>query len=264
MKSNPGSSRRLASHRGGTRLLASADLAPGAEKVAVISEQVARQVFGEPRSALGQAIGTTRIVGVMPADFHFPTALEKVWTPLSSIDTPATIAGLARGASLHAVEGAIQAVNQVGRSGSRSRSGADPRRPPLGRGSGSPSGDEFRGVHLGRRLRALCDAVRRSGVPAALDRSQRRQVSSSRQPWTARASMSSNVLWAHHAGSDGKPPWRRRPCSPAQGRRSGWRLRRGPHPYWPPACPAQSFRCSRTRLISTSVCSCLWRRLPSS
>lgn len=67
------------------RPFVSGDAQPGAPAVAIVSERVARGLFGDPSRAIDQAIsaGTEswRIVGVMPRSFRFPTAVEEIWRP---------------------------------------------------------------------------------------------------------------------------------------------------------------------------------------
>ncbi len=61
------------------------DVEPGAPAVAIVSERVARGLFGDPALAIDQHLQagaeSRRIVGVMPQTFRFPTAVEEVWRP---------------------------------------------------------------------------------------------------------------------------------------------------------------------------------------
>ena len=63
------------------------DCLPNAPRVAVISHQFWQQYFGGDPSVLGQYVETEnhrfRIVGVMPAGFHFPERAE-LWLPLQT------------------------------------------------------------------------------------------------------------------------------------------------------------------------------------
>jgi putative ABC transport system permease protein len=69
------------------RALVESDERPGAEPVAVLSDGLWRRRFGADR----RVVGTTaridgvarRIVGVMPAGFHFPSAEEELWVPIT-------------------------------------------------------------------------------------------------------------------------------------------------------------------------------------
>lgn len=62
------------------------DAVAGAEPVVIIGESLARRVFGDPASAIDGRLPASenppRIVGVMPASFHFPSAAQQVWWPL--------------------------------------------------------------------------------------------------------------------------------------------------------------------------------------
>jgi putative ABC transport system permease protein len=64
------------------------DLKPQ-QTVAVIAEELARDLFGDPARAPGRLLpatdvqgDTVTIVGVMPAGFRFPTGAERIWEPL--------------------------------------------------------------------------------------------------------------------------------------------------------------------------------------
>jgi len=94
--------------------------------VALASDDLARRLFGSPDAALDQEIGVDnrphRIVGVMPAGFRFPTALERVWTPFAedglrresssgeaTWDSSSVVAVVAPGVSTEAVRLAVDA-----------------------------------------------------------------------------------------------------------------------------------------------------------
>lgn len=68
------------------RPFVSADAEPGVDPTVIISDTLARQLFGEASLALGQPLPAVverpTIVGVMPASFRFPSATEQVWRPL--------------------------------------------------------------------------------------------------------------------------------------------------------------------------------------
>ena len=63
------------------------DELPGREPIAILREDFARGLFGDPAHAIDQMIdtgnGRLRVVGVMPPRFRFPTALDKIWRPLA-------------------------------------------------------------------------------------------------------------------------------------------------------------------------------------
>ncbi|HSG40519.1 MAG TPA: ABC transporter permease [Thermoanaerobaculia bacterium] len=69
------------------RPIQEADQKPGAEKVAVLSEELWRRRFGGDPQAVGKTLRIddveTRIVGVMPADFRFPSDETDLWTPIA-------------------------------------------------------------------------------------------------------------------------------------------------------------------------------------
>ncbi|HEX6901330.1 MAG TPA: ABC transporter permease [Thermoanaerobaculia bacterium] len=69
------------------RTIQAADEKPGAEKVAVLSDALWRRRFGGDRAVLGKTLRIddveTRVVGVMPADFRFPSARTELWTPIT-------------------------------------------------------------------------------------------------------------------------------------------------------------------------------------
>ncbi|HZF28478.1 MAG TPA: ABC transporter permease, partial [Gammaproteobacteria bacterium] len=69
------------------RTLLAADSAPGAERVIVLSHRFWQQRFGGDPGIVGRTLdiaqgadgGATRVVGVMPAGFAFPTATAEMW-----------------------------------------------------------------------------------------------------------------------------------------------------------------------------------------
>ena len=72
------------------RTLLAADSDPGAERVVVLSHRFWQQRFGGDLGVVGRTFdlnqggangGPTRVVGVMPADFAFPTATAEMWAP---------------------------------------------------------------------------------------------------------------------------------------------------------------------------------------
>jgi predicted permease len=69
------------------RPLRAGDELPGREPVALLRDDFARKLFGEPAAALEQVIdiegARARVVGVMPPNFRFPTALDAIWRPLA-------------------------------------------------------------------------------------------------------------------------------------------------------------------------------------
>ncbi|MBK8476608.1 MAG: ABC transporter permease [Opitutaceae bacterium] len=75
------------------RDFSAADNRPGAEKVALISDQIWRREFGGNREIVGKAIRlngkAATIVGVMPPGFSFPTN-EQLWIPLYNEYPPPT------------------------------------------------------------------------------------------------------------------------------------------------------------------------------
>jgi predicted permease len=68
------------------RPLLSGDAVIDAPPVVIISGSLARRLFGDAASAIGQSFftGTDQptVVGVMPATFRFPSAAEQIWRPL--------------------------------------------------------------------------------------------------------------------------------------------------------------------------------------
>jgi predicted permease len=69
------------------RTIQEADEKPGAERVAVLSHGLWRRRFGGDPAAIGSMLQVsgvaTRIVGVMPPDFRFPSANVELWVPLT-------------------------------------------------------------------------------------------------------------------------------------------------------------------------------------
>src|ERR1041384_3821475 len=69
------------------------DADPKSDRVAVISYRLWQRRFGGNQNVIGQTVtlnsNPTTIVGVMPADFEFPSAFSELWTPLRfATDTP--------------------------------------------------------------------------------------------------------------------------------------------------------------------------------
>jgi putative ABC transport system permease protein len=68
------------------RSLQEADERPGADKVALLSHELWRRRFGGDPYAVGRTLlvdgVATRIVGVMPAGFRFPSAKTELWLPM--------------------------------------------------------------------------------------------------------------------------------------------------------------------------------------
>jgi putative ABC transport system permease protein len=99
------------------------DIAPGARAVAVVAEDVARRVAGDPALAIGRVLrdsaGPFEIVGVVNEAFRFPTARERIWRPLDVARSPTsksivyysynTIARLADGVSFDDASRAVSA-----------------------------------------------------------------------------------------------------------------------------------------------------------
>jgi predicted permease len=69
------------------RTLQEADEKPGAEPVVVLSHGLWRQRFGRDRSLIGKVLRIDgvprRVVGVMPAAFHFPEPETELWIPMT-------------------------------------------------------------------------------------------------------------------------------------------------------------------------------------
>ncbi len=65
--------------------------APGADALVILSHDLWEQRFGGDPSIIGRSIeleGMSRqVVGVMPADFHFPSANTQLWVPLHNDPT---------------------------------------------------------------------------------------------------------------------------------------------------------------------------------
>jgi putative ABC transport system permease protein len=65
--------------------------APGADALVILSHDLWEQRFGGDSSVVGRSIeleGMSRqVVGVMPADFHFPSAKTQLWVPLHNDPT---------------------------------------------------------------------------------------------------------------------------------------------------------------------------------
>ena len=96
------------------------DEQPDRPSVVVVSEALARRLFDSPAAAvdgtLGSGASAARIVGVMPADFRFPTLGQQIWRPLL-LDRPSgaaeilhdTLASIAPGQTADAVARAVSA-----------------------------------------------------------------------------------------------------------------------------------------------------------
>lgn len=58
----------------------------GGTEAALIGQELAAAVFGDPATAVGRHLGTHKgdvlVVGVMPSAFRFPSAAEQIWRPL--------------------------------------------------------------------------------------------------------------------------------------------------------------------------------------
>jgi len=69
------------------RLFIGDDVRPGAEPVALVSEQLARDRFGSPDAAVGAVLQTRpehlRVVGVVPQAFAMPQSDVSVWLPMA-------------------------------------------------------------------------------------------------------------------------------------------------------------------------------------
>ena len=100
------------------------DALAGARPVAVVAEDLARRLAGDPSHAVGRVLdgseGPFEIVGVVPEAFRFPSARERIWRPydVSAGSTPqvitnyGNIARLADGASFDDVARAVAARAQ--------------------------------------------------------------------------------------------------------------------------------------------------------
>jgi predicted permease len=75
------------------RPFVSADAEKGAPPVVVISDALARRLFGSAESAIGKTFftgtDTPAVIGVMAPDFRFPSAVEQIWRPLNLAAWPA-------------------------------------------------------------------------------------------------------------------------------------------------------------------------------
>ena len=82
------------------RVFTSAEDQPGAAPVVVLSHKLWREVFGADPSIAGRAITLdgrpVRVIGVMPASFHFPYPATQAWAPLALEPQPFTEAGWMR------------------------------------------------------------------------------------------------------------------------------------------------------------------------
>jgi putative ABC transport system permease protein len=78
------------------RTFQEADALPGAEPVTVLSHELWQRRYGGRRDIVGQVLQldgvATRVVGVMPADFRFPSVQTKLWQPLT-IDPAKPVVG---------------------------------------------------------------------------------------------------------------------------------------------------------------------------
>src|ERR1700726_3734731 len=82
-----------------------ADNKPGAEKVAILGDEIWRRDFGADQNIVGQSIRingkAATIVGVMPPNFKFPFS-EELWTPLYNEFPPTPRGDLRLGANNNA------------------------------------------------------------------------------------------------------------------------------------------------------------------
>ncbi|MBW8876227.1 MAG: ABC transporter permease [Acidobacteria bacterium] len=78
------------------RTFQEADDLPGAEKVTVLSHELWQRRYGGRRDVLDQVLQidgvATRVVGVMPAEFRFPSVRAELWQPLA-IDPAKPVVG---------------------------------------------------------------------------------------------------------------------------------------------------------------------------
>ena len=87
----------------------------GDTSIAIISAALATRVFGHPADAIGKALPVggpaLTVVGVMPALFHFPTALEEIWRPmdLARVGARTNLRNITRIARAHSIENASTA-----------------------------------------------------------------------------------------------------------------------------------------------------------
>jgi putative ABC transport system permease protein len=69
------------------RTIQEADEKPGAEKVVLLADPLWRRRFGGDPKVVGTTLRvdgeTRRIVGILPAGFHFPAAETEIWEPLT-------------------------------------------------------------------------------------------------------------------------------------------------------------------------------------
>jgi predicted permease len=108
------------------RTLLPADGEPGAERVVVLSHRFWQRRLGGDPAVVGRTLllsqgssgGAARVVGVMPADFAFPTATAEMWAP-NTLDPAGTdynttylelLGRLAPGVDVAAVQGEATAV----------------------------------------------------------------------------------------------------------------------------------------------------------
>jgi putative ABC transport system permease protein len=94
--------------------------APGAGRVAVLSERLWRRRFGGRADALGQSVTLNglshTVVGVMPADFSFPSPRLDVWVPSVDLSRPRGdhfmfgVARLKDGVSLGQAQGELDVI----------------------------------------------------------------------------------------------------------------------------------------------------------
>jgi putative ABC transport system permease protein len=145
------------------RLLQATDAEIGAPPVAVISEDVARRLFGDARSAVGQRIAADteiEIVGVVPAAFRYPTARERVWRPLSldrtNRTTPVNMSNIALLANGVSFEQATFAVAQRGDAVQSATSRRRPEALTLHRFTDLRGETRYRGILLMLTAAAAC------------------------------------------------------------------------------------------------------------
>jgi putative ABC transport system permease protein len=98
------------------RPFVAADAQPGSPPIAIISEPLARRLFGSPWQALASTIDTgtekLSVVGVMRTGFRFPSAREEIWRPLDLERWPKnsgvrTVMRLAESRSVEDVSGIV-------------------------------------------------------------------------------------------------------------------------------------------------------------
>ncbi len=105
------------------RTLSREDCVPGGPKVAIVSEGFWRERYGGDPSVIGKELDTTstryRIIGIMPAAFHFPERAE-LWFPLQTDPAKANrtdyhlrvIGRLKPGVSVDAAEAELESMLQ--------------------------------------------------------------------------------------------------------------------------------------------------------